>query len=41
MGDLGAEPQCLAILGIYSQNNPFLGMFCLKTFEYLFIIIVT
>jgi len=35
-GGLGVSPQRLATLGIYYQNNPFLGMFqlkfCLKTF---------
>jgi len=36
-GVWGASPQRLAILGIYYQNNSFLGMFqlkfCLKTFK--------
>jgi len=27
---LGAEPQCLAIWGIYYESNPFLGTFQLK-----------
>jgi len=36
-GGLGASSQRFATLGIYYQNNPFLGIFqlkfCLKTFE--------
>jgi len=36
-GGLGAEPQHLAIFGIYYQNNAVLGMFqlkfCIKTFK--------
>jgi len=42
---LGAEPQRLAILGIYYQNNPFLGMFqlkfCPKIFETCLIVYVS